>query len=490
MRPFTQAGAAVVAATFLLLCACSVQQGQAADPTNNPTGNTQTDTKAAAVDSGADPGAADAGGTATADAGGPADPHGAGTPCTDNDGCTSGVCYRGACADSCSSELDCAIDQDCSSDDGKRLLCVDPVYDVAVGASCAAVGSCAGDLKCNAAKEVASAVCTAACTDDTDCPMDMACTQKTKGKTYCAKRKFCGGCMHTGNCAPGGACVKMASGRFCTTPCTPGSTECPRYAACQDIGDGNFQCIHKSGDCSATGTQCDPCTVDEQCNTSSQCMSFFFSKESFCADDCTSKECPTGYMCIPTSQTGKSCIPNYKPPTLPTCTKSLSPNMEVGDIINDYAMVGLTDTDGDYNLLDEQLRLFRFSHFAKHHKLIYFNVSAGWCVACQAETKHFAAINHKYYPKGVVIFQVLYDGFTKGKWTYPSEKVLKNWIQWFKPQGIIGVDPERNCIPYNTKGGTPLNMIIDAKTGMVLEKWNGYGQGKAEYLFEKHLANM
>jgi len=320
--------------------------------------------------------------------------------------------------------------------------------------------------------------------------MDMDCSWKNGGKTFCAKRKFCGACMHHGNCAPGGACVTMQSGSFCTTSCTPGSSECPGFASCSDIGDNNYQCIHKSGSCSAAGEQCDPCTRDDECGGTSSCLSFYFSKESFCSDDCTNSPCKAGSKCIQTSATAKSCIPNYTPPQKPTCVSKLSPMMEVGDIMFDFAMVGVTDTDGDGDLLKEELRVFHFSDFSDHHKLIYFNVSAGWCSACQAETLEFAKMDWDLSSKGVVIFQTLFDGFKKGQWTFPNHQVLKGWINGLKPQGIIGVDPERNSIPINTSGSTPLNMIIDAKTRKVLEKWNGYGKGKAEYLLKMHLAKM
>ncbi len=478
----------VIIVTFALaLSACSVQQG-AADNSGTPTGGGPgaTDTTSAADVSGTDLGGKDLVGS-EADATTTSNPGGTNKPCTADDVCDSGICYRGTCAVACAGQADCGAKENCSSDDGKRLFCVQPVYDPGIGTSCAATGVCPGDLKCSAAKEVVSAFCTGVCKDDTDCPMNMDCSLSVNGNTFCAKRKFCGACMHNGNCEEDGACVKMASGNFCTTGCTPGSTECPGYASCSDIGNNNYQCIHKSGSCSAFGEQCDPCTLDEQCSENSSCLSFYFSKESFCSADCTSTSCPAGSKCIQTSQTAKSCIPNYTTPQKPTCVNKLSPSMEKGDIMFDFGMVGVTDTDGDGDLMKEQLRVFHFSDFAKHHKLIYFNVSAGWCSACQAETKEFAKLNYEFYPKGVVIFQAIFDGYKKGQWTFPNEEVLKSWINGLKPQGMIGVDPERNAIPINSKGSTPLNMIIDAKTRKVLEKWNGYGKGKAEYLLHQHL---
>ena len=468
--------------------ACSVQEGSGASTDGTPNA---TDSGAAAAsaatDSGDNGGGVDAGSAGGVDAGAPTGPGSPGQPCSADSTCDSGICYRAACAAACASVGDCGANQDCSSDDGKRLLCVTRAYNANLGATCAATGVCKDGLTCSLIKEASGAVCTGACKDDTDCPMNMDCSRVQQGQTYCATRKFCGGCLHAGNCAEGGACVKMGGGSYCTTSCTPGSTECPRYASCNDIGDGNFQCVHQAGSCVGDGGQCSACNTNEQCAGSGTCISFPFANERFCANDCSNISCPNNGKCIQTGQTTKGCIPAYKAPALPTCVNKLIPTMEVGDIMSDFAMVGVTDTDGDGDLVNEDLRLFKLSHFAEHHKLIFFNAVAGWCGYCQAETKEFPKLNYEMYPKGVVIFQVIYDGYNQKQWTVPNEKVLRSWVKGLKPQGVIGVDPERHVSPINTGGSTPLNMIIDAKTRKVLEKWNGANMANTKMRLNKHL---
>jgi hypothetical protein len=363
------------------------------------------------------------------------------------------------------------------------------MYDANVGSTCAASGTCKGDLKCTGAKEVASATCTGKCTDDTDCPMDMNCTYKVNNELYCQKRKFCDTCYHSGHCAAGGACVQMDTGSFCTVPCNKGTTECPRYASCLDIGGGQHQCLHNAGSCTSFGNQCDPCVKDSDCKSGASCMTFYFSKESFCSNDCTEDKnsCPKASKCIQTSQTKHSCIPEYAPKTLPKCVDKIAPMMEIGDTMHDYKMVGVVDTNGDGLLTDEQLRLIKFSDFEEHHKLILFNISAGWCSACQKETLDFKSLLYQYEHQGLVIFQVLYDGFSNKGWTFPDKNVLDQWNKNLKPGGVVGVDPERNCVQYNSKNSTPLNMIIDAKTRKVLDKWNGYSSSKAHQAIKKFL---
>jgi len=60
-------------------------------------------------------------------------------------------------------------------------------------------------------------------------------------------------------------------------------------------------------------------------------------------------------------------------------------------------------------------------------------------------------------------------------------------VNYFKPNATVGIDPARNSIPLNTNGTTPLNMLIDAKTLKVLEKFNGFQKTTTINLIKKHL---
>jgi hypothetical protein len=75
----------------------------------------------------------------------------------------------------------------------------------------------------------------------------------------------------------------------------------------------------------------------------------------------------------------------------------------------------------------------------------------------------------------VGIFQVIFDGATQG--SKPSLTMLKQWITKLNGVGAVGVDQERNVIPINTAGSTPLNIIIDAQSRKILKKFNGAPAG-------------
>lgn len=425
-------------------------------------------------------GGADAGPTGLEDT---APPSTLGTDCAVDGDCSAGeVCHRGVCVATCSSPADCG-GGDCSADAAGRMVCSPAAYAKAIGTNCGATGKCPDGTQCIGVPYSAFAVCSAACADDTDCPMNFYCGE-AQGQKVCLARAFCSLCNHDGNCGEGNSCTEQGGQKFCSRGCTPGGNDCPRYAACQDVGNGNFQCVHKAGSCIGDGALCSACTGEGQCEEGAACLTYNHTKESFCATAC-SGSCPANYNCVNVGA-GTKCVPASK--TDPKCVSSVNAkHMDVGDIMEDYAMIGMVDTNDDGILHDEEPRLIQMSDFADHHELILLNVSAVWCSACQAETKDMRATLYKtYYPKGLVLMQTLYDGQKPGD--PMTFGLLKAWQNQLKPAGAVGMDPQRWVIQYNTGNSTPLNMLIDAKTRKVLYKVNGYNRATLESQIKKALA--
>jgi hypothetical protein len=351
-----------------------------------------------------------------------------------------------------------------------------------LGVSCAGTGTCPDGLDCYGNIETPSAICTWVCSGDVDCPAAYQCIgEKAGGDKICLPRKFCSSCDKDEQCGPGGRCVDMGNGsaKFCSRECSK-NTGCPRYADCVDNGDGTSVCKHNSGTCEGDGSLCAPCIEGGNgCQEGGVCLTYLHTKESFCSAGCTSS-CPSGYSCTDVgSPTGKQCIPADK--SAPKCVPKIHATMEVGDIMDDFEMVGYMDTDGDGSVLkladgsNEQPMRLKLSEYAGlgGFKLILFNVSAGWCGPCQQETLGFKPLM-KAYPD-VGIFQVIFDGATQG--SKPSLTMLKQWITKLNGVGAVGVDQERNVIPINTAGSTPLNIIIDAQSRKILKKFNGAPAG-------------
>ena len=159
--------------------------------------------------------------------------------------------------------------------------------------------------------------------------------------------------------------------------------------------------------------------------------------------------------------------------------------MEIGDTMDDFVMSGYTDSNKDGSLAGEKLAEVRLSDFAKTHKIILFDISAGWCGPCKTETTWFAGWLKTYGSKGLMIFQTLSDGNTQG--STPTTTMLDSWISTYKAVGACGIDPYKQSSQYNSKGTVPLNLIIDAKTLKVLDKINGASKSALEAKIKTHL---
>lgn len=339
------------------------------------------------------------------------------------------------------------------------------------GWPCGGTGKCEADLKCFGNVESPSAICTAECAADSDCPVEFACTKS--GKTsVCLPREFCSSCKTDAQCGAGGRCVGMGAASYCTRSCTFGKTDCPRYATCTEIGADDYVCIHSAGDCQGDGTLCAACAAEDTCGSGGACLSYLHTKEQFCSAPCDGTTCPATYKCVDVqTATGKSkqCVPGDS--KSPKCVPKLHNYLEVGSIMQDFAITGyITNGDG----LADTPMVIKLSEFAKNgYKIILLNAAAGWCGPCQQETMGFKSLAAKYPELG--IYQILFDNVGQGQ--VPTISFLNQWTKALKPYGATGIDPERNIVPINTGGSTPLNMIIDAKTLKVLQKFNGAPSG-------------
>jgi len=302
-----------------------------------------------------------------------------GGKCAKDSECGGGVCYKQKCAKRCTKPSDCAAGEVCNTDNGKRVFCLKATYNTNVGKLCGATGSCPGGLTCTGTKYDWATFCRGSCSTDLDCPPALEC-EKSGSSRYCKPRRMCSVCAHDGSCPKGMKCVAMLGGKFCTSKCNPGSTECPMAASCKAAAGGHY-CQPKGGKCTGNGGVCSPCTKHDQCNSGGLCLSFNLTEESFCGSDCTaSGTCSGGFTCYKVSSTGqKQCGPSKKV-KYATCTNGITfPIYNVGDVINDYAMVGYKDTNNNGTLTDEKtLQVIRLSDMAKGAKIILLNVSAFW----------------------------------------------------------------------------------------------------------------
>lgn len=445
---------ALMAVLCLCLTACGSSSGATATQKSSGIGTEGTTVKK------------DAGGGSEADV---ASKSGAvGDACEGDAQCTSAACVSGFCAAACKATADCGAGEDCTSDNGKRVFCHKRSYAEGTGTTCEITGACPTGLKCIGNKEVPGAVCSATCASDLDCPPTLTCRAQADGNSYCTTRKFCTGCAFDEQCGPGAVCADMGKGKFCSKLCNAGSTECPRYADCTDVG-GLPTCVHRAGTCAGDGSVCQPCS-DAACNEG-QCLTFPGTLENFCSKDCTTNaDCGTLECSQVSADTTK---PHECTPKTNSCVSKITPTMGVGDIMDDFGMIGYVDTNDNISLADETPKLIHLSDFSDR-KLIAVTISAGWCGPCQEETTTFET-TMKGANYEVMIFQILVEGPTHG--STPTLAFSKDWVTQLKAAGASGIDATGIAQTWNEAGSIPMNMVIDAKTRQILKKFNGSPPG-------------
>lgn len=393
----------------------------------------------------------------------------------------------------CTHTAECGVGEDCNSADGKVATCVKRTYPVGAGTLCGA-NVCGDGLDCPNV-ESGLALCTATCATDLDCPVATSCHVDAKdGTSSCRTRQFCAPCATDEQCGPGNLCIPMGPDdptKFCSTPCNKGGSECPPYAACQDIGDGNYACRHKNGTCSGDGSLCAPCvTGSGACAGGGACLHHPGTGESFCSMPCGAGDtCGAGFSCVDVGVKDGTTVVKQCLPAKSSCVKSLTQvfNKPNKDVLPDFGFVGYFDTNDNLDLTDEMPELLHLSDFANggkyggSNKVILFTISAGWCGYCKEETAGFKGAMKALKEKGIVIFQVLYDDDKTAAPEIPPTLnfLVKKWIKPLKAQGAVVIDPDGQVTQLVSPDNTyqtvapPVNFVIDANSRLILDKHPG-----------------
>jgi hypothetical protein len=146
-----------------------------------------------------------------------------------------------------------------------------------------------------------------------------------------------------------------------------------------------------------------------------------------------------------------------------------------GSVMPNYELLGWSrPAEVDYEVAD--FNTVRFSDFydpdgSKGLKYIFLNSSAVWCTVCQAE---YAWMRNngtyaKYQPQGVEFVCSLFeDASNPPKPAKPLD--LRNWGTKFQVAFPMILDPGFKFGRFFTADATPMNLIVDARTMVIVEK--------------------
>ena len=106
-------------------------------------------------------------------------------------------------------------------------------------------------------------------------------------------------------------------------------------------------------------------------------------------------------------------------------------------------------------------------------ELLLINVSAVWCGVCQAEYIDIrdSGVYESMKPRGLEILGLL---FQDRRGDVPQRSDLETWSTTFDVNFPFALDPEFDTEAFFDGAGTPMNMIVDARTMELIMPMNGY----------------
>jgi hypothetical protein len=104
------------------------------------------------------------------------------------------------------------------------------------------------------------------------------------------------------------------------------------------------------------------------------------------------------------------------------------------------------------------------------YELLLVNSAALWCMACQVEHEELPARYDEFGPRGLVILSALFQD-REGEPANVSDLTL--WVETFETPFPMALDPDYQLGAYASAASAPLNLLLDARTMRIIEKFTG-----------------
>lgn len=104
------------------------------------------------------------------------------------------------------------------------------------------------------------------------------------------------------------------------------------------------------------------------------------------------------------------------------------------------------------------------------YELLLVNSAALWCSACQVEHGELPERYEEFGPRGLVILSALFQD-REGEPAGLDDLTL--WVETFGTPFPMALDPDYQLGTYAPAASAPLNLLLDARTMRILEKFTG-----------------
>jgi hypothetical protein len=106
----------------------------------------------------------------------------------------------------------------------------------------------------------------------------------------------------------------------------------------------------------------------------------------------------------------------------------------------------------------------------KKYELLLVNTAALWCAACKNEHKTLGQHYAELAPKGLALVSAL---FQNDAGEPASVDDLKLWVETFGVEFPMVLDPDYQLGIYASAQTAPLNLLIDARSMQIMDKFVG-----------------
>lgn len=121
---------------------------------------------------------------------------------------------------------------------------------------------------------------------------------------------------------------------------------------------------------------------------------------------------------------------------------------------------------------------------SKGNEIILINTAAVWCSACKDEHQDLPEFYEKNAERGFVVVSLLFQD-ARGE---PADRSdLELWTEVNETNFPMALDPDFKMGAYASAETAPLNLIVDARNMVILEKFIGNQAAVIESLIEREL---
>ncbi len=146
---------------------------------------------------------------------------------------------------------------------------------------------------------------------------------------------------------------------------------------------------------------------------------------------------------------------------------------EVGSVAADTCFKGWArpnETTHEVSTLQNLAFGRYFDPTGERYELLLVNSAALWCMACQVEHEDLPDRYREYAPRGLVILSALFQD-REGDPANVDDLAL--WVETFDTPFPMVLDPDYQLGVYAPAASAPLNLLLDARTMRILEKFTG-----------------